>query len=184
MSSPGTPRLRCLCRRQLHRHRRRRPQDPPGRPPLPSGKSRRHCGAHRLLPAGLPAEAAAVTEADIVTGALGRAALPQLVRAFSLDRQRIVSIPQHEKGEDFEACSAADFGVRTRAFLKIQDGCDNWCSYCIIPAARGPVRSKPMPELQSELLTLARNGYREIVLTGINLSNYGREWGCTSPMPS
>ena len=67
--------------------------------------------------------------------------------------------------------------LRTRAFLKIQDGCDNWCSYCIIPAARGPVRSKPMPELQSELLTLARNGYREIVLTGINLSNYGREWG-------
>ena len=123
------------------------------------------------------AEAAAVTEADIVTGALGRAALPQLVKDFSLDHQRVVNIPKHEKGEDFESCSAADFGVRTRAFLKIQDGCDNWCSYCIIPAARGPVRSKPMPELQSELLTLARNGYREIVLTGINLSNYGREWG-------
>lgn len=128
-------------------------------------------------PQAFPREAAAVTEADIITGARNRAALPQLVRAFSLDRQRIVSIPQHEKGEDFESCSAADFGVRTRAFLKIQDGCDNWCSYCIIPAARGPVRSKPMPELQSELLTLARNGYREIVLTGINLSNYGREWG-------
>ena len=128
-------------------------------------------------PQAFPREAAAVQEADIITGARNRAALPQLVRAFSLDRQRIVSIPQHEKGEDFESCSAADFGVRTRAFLKIQDGCDNWCSYCIIPAARGPVRSKPMPELQSELLTLARNGYREIVLTGINLSNYGREWG-------
>ncbi len=128
-------------------------------------------------PQAFPREAAAVTEADIVTGALGRAALPQLVKDFSLDHQRVVNIPKHEKGEDFESCSAADFGVRTRAFLKIQDGCDNWCSYCIIPAARGPVRSKPMPELQSELLTLARNGYREIVLTGINLSNYGREWG-------
>ena len=128
-------------------------------------------------PQAFPREAAAVQEAEIITGARNRAALPQLVRAFSLDRQRIVSIPQHEKGEDFEACSAADFGVRTRAFLKIQDGCDNWCSYCIIPAARGPVRSKPMPELQSELLTIARNGYREVVLTGINLSNYGREWG-------
>ena len=128
-------------------------------------------------PQAFPREAAAVTEADIVTGALGRAALPQLVKDFSLDHQRVVNIPKHEKGEDFESCSAADFGVRTRAFLKIQEGCDNWCSYCIIPAARGPVRSKPMPELQSELLTLARNGYREIVLTGINLSNYGREWG-------
>ena len=128
-------------------------------------------------PQAFPQEAAAVTEADIVTGALGRAALPQLVKDFSLDHQRIVNIPKHEKGEDFEACSAADFGVRTRAFLKIQDGCDNWCSYCIIPAARGPVRSKPMPELQAELTTLAQNGYREVVLTGINLSNYGREWG-------
>lgn len=128
-------------------------------------------------PQAFPAQAAAVQEADIVTGARNRAALPQLVKDFSLDHQRVVNIPKHEKGEDFESCSAADFGVRTRAFLKIQDGCDNWCSYCIIPAARGPVRSKPMPELQSELLTLARNGYREIVLTGINLSNYGREWG-------
>ena len=111
----------------------------------------------------------------IVTGALGRAALPQLVKVFSLDHQRVVNIPKHEKGEDFESCSAADFGVRTRAFLKIQDGCDNWCSYCIIPAARGPVRSKPMPELQSELLTLARNGYREIVLTGIEISSWGQD---------
>ena len=128
-------------------------------------------------PQAFPAQAAAVQEADIITGARNRAALPQLVRAFSLDRQRIVSIPQHQKGETFESCSAADFGVRTRAFLKIQDGCDNWCSYCIIPAARGPVRSKPLPELQTELLTLSQNGYREIVLTGINLSNYGREWG-------
>ena len=126
-------------------------------------------------PQAFPREAAAVQEADIITGARNRAALPQLVRAFSLDRQRIVSIPQHEKGEDFESCSAADFGVRTRAFLKIQDGCDNWCSYCIIPAARGPVRSKPMPELQSELLTLARNGYREISLQG--QIEYSRTFG-------
>ena len=66
-------------------------------------------------------------EADIITGARNRAALPQLVKDFSLDHQRVVNIPKHEKGEDFESCSAADFGVRTRAFLKIQDGCDNWC---------------------------------------------------------
>ena len=128
-------------------------------------------------PQAFPEEAAAIQEADIVTGARNRAALPELVKAFAVDRQRIVSIPAHQSGEAFEACSAADFGVRTRAFLKIQDGCDNWCSYCIIPAARGPVRSKPMTELSTELQALAQNGYREIVLTGINLSNYGREWG-------
>ena len=128
-------------------------------------------------PQAFPEEAAAITEADIITGARGNAALPQLVERFLQERERIVSIIPHEKGEGFEACSAADFGVRTRAFLKIQDGCDNWCSYCIIPAARGPVRSKPMPDLQKELRDLAAAGYREVVLTGINLSNYGREWG-------
>ena len=74
-------------------------------------------------PQAFPREAAAVQEADIITGARNRAALPQLVKDFSLDHQRVVNIPKHEKGEDFESCSAADFGVRTRAFLKIQDGC-------------------------------------------------------------
>ena len=175
---PGhAPGCDVVCGGQLHRHRRRRPQDPPGRPPLPSGKSRRHRGAHRLLPAGLPAGGRRRHGSRYRHRRPGPRCPAAAGQGFSLDHQRVVNIPKHEKGEDFESCSAADFGVRTRAFLKIQDGCDNWCSYCIIPAARGPVRSKPMPELQSELLTLARNGYREIVLTGINLSNYGREWG-------
>lgn len=128
-------------------------------------------------PQAFPEEAAAITEADIVTGARARSDLPELVLRFLREHERIVSITPHERGEEFEACSAADFGLRTRAFLKIQDGCDNWCSYCIIPAARGPVRSKPLPDLQKELSTLAAAGYREVVLTGINLSNYGREWG-------
>ena len=70
-----------------------------------------------------------------------------------------------------------EFGRRTRAFVKIEDGCENFCAYCIIPTARGPVRSKPMAALQSELEALARSGYQEVVLAGINLSAYGREWG-------
>ncbi len=128
-------------------------------------------------PQAFPEEAAALMEADLVTGVRERAALPSLVKTYLDRRERLVAIRPHEKGEAFEACSAADFGVRTRAFLKIQDGCDNWCTYCIIPKARGPVRSKEPQALREELSAIAAAGYREVVLTGINLSNYGREWG-------
>ncbi|MFA9381760.1 MAG: MiaB/RimO family radical SAM methylthiotransferase, partial [Acetanaerobacterium sp.] len=61
--------------------------------------------------------------------------------------------------------------------VKIEDGCERYCSYCIIPTARGPVRSKPLEEIESELCALAHAGYREVVLVGINLSCYGSELG-------
>ena len=128
-------------------------------------------------PQAFPEEAAAITEADLVTGVRERALLPSLVKTFLATGERLVAVKPHEPGEAFEACSAADFGERTRAFLKIQDGCDNWCTYCVIPRARGPVRSKAPDDLKTELAAIARAGYREVVLTGINLSNYGREWG-------
>ena len=64
---------------------------------------------------------------------------------------------------------------RTRAFLKIQDGCDNYCSYCIIPYARGHLRSRSLESIVRETRHLAETGFREIVLTGINLGAYGRE---------
>lgn len=72
---------------------------------------------------------------------------------------------------------ASRFDEHTRAFVKIEDGCDRWCSYCIIPKARGPVRSKPLEEIKDELSALAENGYKEVVLVGINLSSYGKETG-------
>lgn len=66
---------------------------------------------------------------------------------------------------------------RTRATLKIQDGCRNYCTYCIIPYARGPIRSRSMENIEQELHTLARDGYREVVLTGIHLASYGLDTG-------
>lgn len=71
---------------------------------------------------------------------------------------------------------------RTRAFIKIQEGCDRFCSYCIIPYARGPVRSRDRAEIIDEAKTLVRGGYREIVLTGINTALYGRESGSGFPL--
>mgnify|MGYP000273132258 CR=1 FL=1 len=73
------------------------------------------------------------------------------------------------------------FEERTRAFVKIQDGCNRYCSYCIIPTARGPIRSKPLASIKEELATLAKAGYREAVLVGINLSAYGEESGLALP---
>lgn len=74
-----------------------------------------------------------------------------------------------------EAFSISSGGVHTRAFLKVQDGCRQFCSYCIIPYVRGPLRSKPLADAVKEAATLADNGLKEVVLTGIHLSSYGRD---------
>ena len=75
----------------------------------------------------------------------------------------------------FEDMYVTNFDSLTRAFVKIQDGCNNYCSYCIIPYVRGNIRSKEMDEVISEVKSLVSNGHKEIVLTGINTGSYGRE---------
>ena len=79
--------------------------------------------------------------------------------------------------EPFQACQVRRFPGHTRAWLKIQDGCSHACSYCIVPAVRGPGRSLPWAAVQSSLETLAASGFEEVVLTGIDLGQYGRDFG-------
>lgn len=114
--------------------------------------------------------------ADIITGTLNRAALPELVKRRLAQQAPIKEIPAHVRGEAFERLSAAT-SERTRAFLKIQDGCDRYCSYCIIPFARGPLRSMSPEEIEENTQKAVAAGHREIVLAGINLASYGRESG-------
>lgn len=132
--------------------------------------------------------AALVPEADVITGSYNRAALLPAVqkalaeRAASDAHARVVEITPHTPGEPFESMSASSFldhdgRERTRAFIKIQDGCERYCAYCIIPTARGPFRSKPLSEIGTELCELAGHGYKEVVLVGINLSCYGVDCG-------
>lgn len=78
------------------------------------------------------------------------------------------------KGADFESLFVSRHEGKTRATMKIQEGCDRYCSYCIIPTVRGPVRSMPMESVRAEAARLAASGYREIVVTGIHLASYGR----------
>ena len=129
------------------------------------------------MPQAFPEKAASLSEADIVLGNTERRRLPQVLERYFRDRQRLVEIKEHPAGEVFEPLQVADFHDRTRAFVKIEDGCNRFCSYCIIPYARGRVRSKPLEELREEIARLSQNGYREVVLTGINLSAYGQELG-------
>lgn len=129
------------------------------------------------MPQAFPEEAAALLEADVVLGNARRADLLPRVMEYLSSKQRIVDIAPHEKGEKFERMAVSTFHGRTRAFLKIEDGCDRFCSYCIIPYARGRVRSKPLEDIQEEVRRLGEQGFQEVVLTGINLPAYGRELG-------
>lgn len=115
---------------------------------------------------------------DIVIGNTTRNRVPDYIKRYISTGERIADIPAHDrKNEEFEPCCVNDFSERTRAFLKIEDGCDRFCSYCIIPYARGRVRSKPLADLKREVALLADKGYKEIVLVGINLSKYGTDLG-------
>lgn len=129
------------------------------------------------FPQAFPDAAQRLPEADVITGARGRSDLVRQVSQCLATGERIVDIRPHERGESFEAMRAEAFSERTRAFIKIEDGCERYCSYCIIPTARGSVRSKPLPDLVRELESLSKAGYQEVVLVGINLPSYGKDLG-------
>ena len=129
------------------------------------------------MPQAFPDAASALSAADIVIGNKSNVTLPQKLRAYFETKQRLFAVEQHKSGEPFLGAPIADFHERTRAILKIEDGCDRFCSYCIIPTARGRVRSKPIAEIEKEAQALSDAGYRELVLVGINLSAYGKDSG-------
>lgn len=124
-----------------------------------------------------PEEAAALQEADLVIGHRERESLPRLLTLFLQNRESLRLIQPHEKEEPFSGGNTASTEGHTRAFLKIQDGCDRFCSYCIIPYARGRSRSASLERVRSVSRAFAANGYREIVLVGINLSAFGKDSG-------
>ncbi len=128
------------------------------------------------MPQTSPEEAAALLEADIITGTKDRSQLITLVLDYFENHRRRVNIGSFSPDEPFELLNAEKFDDSfQRAYLKIQDGCDRFCSYCIIPYARGGVRSRPPEQITTETQRLVDAGYREIVLTGINLSRYGAD---------
>lgn len=130
------------------------------------------------FPQAFPEEAQKLSEVDVLVGAGEKKKVLDYVNQFLRDGQRVVRITPHTRDEGFEQMSAGSFLERTRAFVKIQDGCEHYCAYCIIPYARGFNRSKPIEQLKQELIDLSLKGYKEVVLVGIDLSSYGKDIGC------
>lgn len=141
--------------------------------------------AHRMNPNALvvavgcysqtaPEAVASLEGVGLVIGTSGRKEIVLRVNDALASKSDEAYISPLYEMRAFEPLSAVR-DSRTRATLKIQDGCVNFCSYCIIPFARGPLRSRPMDEISSEVARLADEGYHEIVLTGIHLASYGRD---------
>lgn len=126
------------------------------------------------MPQAFPEEAKELIEADIVFSNKNDGDILSLINEYNINKNRLVKIDEHKTGDDFWDCSIDRFYERIRAFVKIEDGCDRFCSYCIIPKSRGRVRSKSLDMLKNEVENLANGGIKEIVLVGINLSAYGK----------
>ncbi|MGE5559664.1 MAG: tRNA (N(6)-L-threonylcarbamoyladenosine(37)-C(2))-methylthiotransferase MtaB [Chloroflexota bacterium] len=138
-----------------------------------------------------PEEAAAIPGVDIVAGTKDRKGIVDLVeRAISQREQAGAAATDSDAGaadppaqiraigdimqtREFEDIPITEFTSRTRATVKVQEGCNQYCSYCIIPYARGPMRSRPPASVQAEVERLAAAGFKEVVLTGIHLGAYG-----------
>jgi threonylcarbamoyladenosine tRNA methylthiotransferase MtaB len=122
-----------------------------------------------------PAEVAAIPGVDIVIGTSGRDRLIEYVEQFRRERQPIHAVANIMKQRDFEELNVSAFSDRTRAFLKIQEGCNNFCTFCIIPWAKGLSRSRKPENVIAQVKQLVEAGYKEIVLTGIHTGGYGED---------
>ena len=117
-------------------------------------------------------EAASIPGVSIVIGTNNKTNILDLIEEYKKDKKQIVKIFDL-KDIKFENMNLDKYENHTRAFVKVQDGCNNYCSFCIIPYSRGNVRSKEKNLVIKEISTLAENGYKEVVLTGIHTGHYG-----------
>ena len=111
----------------------------------------------------------------LVIGNTRRSEVVTLLEKAVSENTRTCAVTQNILTVPFEPLQVRDFSDHTRAVLKIQEGCDRYCTYCIIPYVRGGIRSRPLADIRAEAERFARAGYRELVLTGIHLTSYGRD---------
>ena len=116
------------------------------------------------------------TAIDLVIGNNKKAELVQLLEERLAGREPQDAVIDISAAQEYEALHIERQADHTRAFIKVQDGCNQFCSYCIIPYTRGRVRSRRPEDVEEEVRTLAEKGYQEIVLTGIHLSSYGTDF--------
>ncbi|MDP4118537.1 MAG: tRNA (N(6)-L-threonylcarbamoyladenosine(37)-C(2))-methylthiotransferase MtaB [Bacillota bacterium] len=122
-----------------------------------------------------PEAVEAIPDVDIVIGSSGKGDIVSIVEQKG--EEKIFKVNDIMEQKVFEDSPVTGHNDKTRAFMKIQDGCDNYCTYCIIPYARGHVRSRSLESIKKEAEEFARKGFKEIVLTGIHITSYGKETG-------
>lgn len=113
---------------------------------------------------------------DLIGGTGDRMEFLTLLEQAAEDHRSRVAVDEALRRRNFEVLPAGGMAARTRAMLKVEDGCVNFCTYCIIPYARGPVRSLPLEEAVRQTEQLRREGYREVVFTGIEISSWGQDF--------
>lgn len=124
-----------------------------------------------------PEEVAKIDGVSLIIGTNQKKEIVTLIEEYAEKREQKHVIDDILKDKEYKEMHITSYEERTRAFVKIEDGCNQFCSYCIIPYARGPVRSRPTENICKEIQTLSQNGFKEIVLTGINISSYGMDNG-------
>lgn len=124
-----------------------------------------------------PDEVAKIPEVDVIIGTDKKSCVYDIVQEFIKTKKRLNTVSDISKKCDYEELSITGYEERTRACLKVQDGCNNFCSYCIIPYARGRIRSRSVENAVKEARVLADNGFSEIVLVGIHLASFGKDTG-------
>jgi len=122
-----------------------------------------------------PGELSRISGVDLIVGNKGKSSLPDLLAETGQHNPPLIFREAFRDSIPFEQIPIKRFGSRTRAFLKIQDGCESCCSYCIVPKARGPLRSLKPDKVIRNLRDLEQNGYKEVVLTGVHLGKYGSD---------
>ena len=114
-------------------------------------------------------------DVDLISGTGDRMAFLDLLEHAVREKEPVLAVDQAMRRRSFEVLPAGGMARRTRAMLKVEDGCVNFCSYCIIPYARGPVRSLSIQDVAEQTTMLRNEGYKEIVLTGIEISSWGQD---------
>lgn len=120
-----------------------------------------------------PNEVSNIEGVDIVLGTRNKGDIVYWVNRTREERKQVVKVEDVLKNKQFEELNIEEYQDKTRAFLKIQDGCNRFCSYCLIPFARGAVCSKEPSKIMSEVVELASHGFKEIILSGIHTASYG-----------
>ncbi len=116
-----------------------------------------------------------IKEVDLIIGTDQKSKIVEFCEEARKNNRKINKVTSIEDVDKFEELKINNIHAKTRAFIKIQDGCNQFCSYCIIPYARGRVRSRKIENIISEIRKLAENGFKEIVLTGIHIASYGKD---------